>query len=262
MRLIVVGSADASNSAGRGHSCYWLEVGGPAPTSGRRRDLMIDCGGTALMGIKRLGRDPRDLAALLFTHLHGDHIGGFPFLLIDALFEGERSEPLHVVGPVGVEARLMDMARVAYGSLAERERPFALTFEELAPGEVTTVLERVEVRGFAADHMKPPEQPLCLRVTADGRAVAFSGDTRMCDGLRDAARGADLLVAECTHLRQPAGAHTTWEDWQQELPTIGAGRVLLTHLATPVRAAVPQLLQQAPPGVDLDFAEDGLELEV
>ncbi len=257
MHLTVVGSADASNSAGRGHSCYWLEPGGTAAP------LMVDFGATAVEGVKRLGKDLRALRTLAFTHLHGDHIGGFPYLLIDALFEGARTEPLHVIGPLGVEERLLTLTKVAYGRLAERERGFELTFEELLPGGATTRPGDVRIEGFPADHMSPPERPLCLRIGAGGRQVAFSGDTRMADGLREAARGVDLLVAECTHLAQPAGAHTTWEDWERELPTIGARRVLLTHLADPVRAAIPRLLTSAPAGSPpLEFAEDGLELEV
>ena len=84
----------------------------------------------------------------------------------------------------------------------------------------------------------------------------------MCDGLRDAARGVDLLVAECTGMRPPSGKHCTWADWTAELPTIGARRVLLTHLGAEVRQAIDRLLAEAPAGPELAFADDGLVLDV
>ena len=41
MRLTVLGSADAFTSAGRGHSCYWLDGAASRP-------VVVDFGGTAL----------------------------------------------------------------------------------------------------------------------------------------------------------------------------------------------------------------------
>jgi ribonuclease BN (tRNA processing enzyme) len=158
--------------------------------------------------------------------------------------------------------RLERLVRVSYGSLADREPGFPIAWGELAPGEGVDV-GGLLVQAFRADHVDPPEVPLCLRiVSADGRAVAFSGDTRICDGLKEAARGVDLLVAECTHFAPPAGGHSTWQEWRELLPRIGARRVLLTHLADEVRAKVPELRRAAPEGVEVEFAEDGMVLEV
>jgi ribonuclease BN (tRNA processing enzyme) len=225
---------------------------------------MVDFGGTALMALQRFGFDPRRLGTLCFTHLHGDHIGGFPYFYVDAFYSVHRpprTEPLTVVGPVGVRERLLAYVDVAYGSLTSKERPFDVHWHELEPGG-RLELDGFVVEGFPAAHMKPPEQPLCLRISAGGRAVAFSGDTQMCEGLHAAGDGADLLVAECTGVAPPSGKHCTWEDWRDALTTIQAERFLLTHLSDPVRARIPDLLAAAPPGVDLSFAEDGLALDV
>src|SRR5205085_6739140 len=106
---------------------------------------------------------------------------------------------------------------------------------ELPPGSEATIAG-LKVRGYAAAHMDPPDAPLCLRIAGtDGRTVAFSGDTEMCSGLFEAADGADLLIAECTAMRPPAGRHCTWEQWRVELGRIGAKRVMLSHLGKEVR---------------------------
>jgi ribonuclease BN (tRNA processing enzyme) len=251
MRLTVMGSGDASNGAGRGHSCYWLD----APGAG---SLMVDVGGSGLMAIRRFGRSPLELGGLVFTHLHGDHMGGFPFLFIDAVYGEVRREPLAILGPLGVEARLGEALEVAYRGLLDKPTPFSTSWGELLPGHEVEHLGW-RIAGFPAEHQDPPEQPLCLRVTApDGAAVAFSGDTKPCQGLVDAAAGVDLLVAECTHLAQPAGKHTTWEDWTAGglLERVSARKVLLTHLSTSVREAVPRLEADVA-DERVAFADDG-----
>lgn len=255
MQLTIVGSGNASNAAGRRHSCYWLEG---ALAGERAGALMVDFGGTALAGLKELGLDPRRLDLLCFTHLHGDHVGGYPFLVIDAMYDLRREAPLTVVGPLGVEERLEGLLRVCYPSLATKERPFELRYVELAPGE-SFAEQGVEVSGFPADHQDPPEQPLCLRVAgASGRSAAFSGDTRICAGLFAAAAGADLTVAECSALAPPCGAHSSWLEWQDAAQQLDCERLILTHLGEDVRAQVPALLSEGLTGVEeLAFAEDG-----
>jgi ribonuclease BN (tRNA processing enzyme) len=221
---------------------------------------MIDFGPTALRALLACNRCPTELRAIVFTHLHGDHIGGFPFLYIDGLFNRVRTEPMTIVGPIGTEARLFEFLRLAYGDIADRASPLNLSFTEIAPGEQTRVGGAL-VEGFEASHMDPPEQPLCLRLTGtDGGTIAFSGDTEPCPGLFDAADQVDLLVAECSAMEPPAGRHCTWQQWQLDLPKLTAKQVLLTHLGESMRAAIPGL--EAPDGVNLTFADDGMIIEL
>lgn len=262
-RLTVIGSGDAFCAGGRGHSCYLLETPGAPP-------LMVDLGGTALLGLRRAGRSPLELAAIAFTHLHGDHLGGWPFLVIDALYGPVRRQtPLVVSGPPGIEERLEALLQVTYGSAASKPRPFATRFSTLAPGDAAN-LAGYRVEAFAAEHVEPPEQATCLRVTTpDGAVVAFSGDTAPGPGLLQAAAGAALLVAECSGMRPPMGRHLTWEDWRTTLlPAVSCSMVLLSHLGADVREASHDVLDEAralraerrTPAVDL--AEDGMVLEV
>jgi len=260
MLLTVVGSSDAVNAGGRGNSCYLLE----SPGAG---SLMVDFGPTALLALRRLGVAPAALGGIVFTHLHGDHTGGFPLLCIETMFGAPQPPPskprLSVLGPPLTEATLHGVFRAAYSEL-ERELParVALDIDEFSPGEERD-FQGYRVRAFAADHMAPPHQALCLRVSdAAGKTIAFSGDTRICPGLLAAADGADLLVADCSRLAPPAGPHATWAEWRAILPTLRARSLLLTHLGADIRQAAPTLLDGLDLPLPVRVADDGLVIEV
>ena len=98
MRVTALGSADAFFSSGRGHTCWLVEDSAGA--------CAVDFGATALQSLKKLRFDPDRLQAVHFTHLHGDHIGGWPFLLVDAVYRSHRTAPLIASGPPGTRDRL------------------------------------------------------------------------------------------------------------------------------------------------------------
>lgn len=250
MSLRVVGSGDAFCGAGRGHACYWLHAPSVAP-------VMIDFGATALAGLGRVDLDPRALAGIAFTHLHGDHIAGWPFLWIDMLFQRVREAPLRVLGPLGIERRLRAQTRACYGDIADRTLPGGIVWEEIAPGETRTWCG-LAVTAFRALHMDHPETALMLRFeNPGGLAVGFSGDSAMTPVLREAAQGCALFVAECTALAPPVTGHCSWEEWRRELPGFPCRRVVLSHLGAAVRARREAILRDAPPGVELALADDG-----
>jgi ribonuclease BN (tRNA processing enzyme) len=256
MKLTFIGSADAFNSGGRGHSCYWLDGAADEP-------VIVDFGGTSLMKLRLEGLDPDALGAVVLTHLHGDHFGGLPFLQIHLTFVSQRTRPLVIVGPPGTRDRVNALIDLVYGPSIAEHAQFDIEFVEIGPGESAEVLgSRWEA--FYAVHLEPPDMALCLRMTAkDGTVIAFSGDTEPCDGLLDSARGSDLLVAECTGMRPPMGPHMTWAEWPGLLAKLETRRVALTHLGQDVREELPAILEKGGlPGAPLVLADDGLVLQI
>lgn len=66
-----LGSGDAFGSGGRFQTCFYVKC--------ERTRLLIDCGASSLIAMKRFGVDPGAVDLILVTHLHGDHFGGIPF---------------------------------------------------------------------------------------------------------------------------------------------------------------------------------------
>ena len=97
---------------------------------------MIDFGPTALMALRRYGVAPAQLGGVVFTHLHGDHTGGFPLLCIEAMFGGWPASRLQVLGPPLTDRSLREVFDAAYRELTpELPDRLELLIEEFAPGE-------------------------------------------------------------------------------------------------------------------------------
>ena len=101
-----------------------------------------------------------------------------------------------------------------------------------------------------------------------GRRVVISGDTRPCDGLREAARGADLLVHEATfshadHARARETGHSTALEAAELAKAAGAKRLVLTHISPRYSREAPELLAEARACFPAsEVARDGMEVEV
>ena len=76
-----VGCGDAFGSGGRFQACILLH--GPGDDRG---EVLLDCGASSLVALKQQRQDPSQIGLVLVSHLHGDHFGGVPFLVLDGQF--------------------------------------------------------------------------------------------------------------------------------------------------------------------------------
>ena len=252
--ITALGSGDAFSAAGRGHTCWLLED--------ELGLALVDAGGSVLAALHRAGVAPERIAAIHFTHLHGDHIAGWPFLLLDGLYRARRTARLEVTGPPGTRERLAALWAACYPDAARKPLPFAVDLVELAPGEEAQVAGR-KIVALAARHQAPPQVALSLRVEVPGRVLAFTGDTGPHQGLRALAAGAAALISECSELDGDGGdpalrKHLAWSDLRGILPTLGVRRVLLGHLGADARAAASAIQLEAKTlGLDRAVCDDG-----
>ena len=103
---------------------------------------------------------------MLLSHLHGDHFGGLPFLVLDGQF-AHRTRRLHVAGPTGVRQRVQAAMEVLFPGSTQVRRRFALHFDELADqqprqfepaGLVVVPYEVVHASGAATVNMETQEK--------------------------------------------------------------------------------------------------------
>ena len=152
MKVTIVGCADAWGSGGRFHTCFRLDAAG--------RSVLVDCGASALVGWHRLGFDVNDIDAVFLTHLHGDHFGGLPFLLLESQFEARRSRPLVIIGPPGARARIEALNEALFPGVASRGWRFDWRVEEVEPGfagEIAGLHLRISVPSRCG-------RPICISI--------------------------------------------------------------------------------------------------
>ncbi|MDQ3911185.1 MAG: MBL fold metallo-hydrolase [Actinomycetota bacterium] len=215
-----LGTGDAFGSGGRFQTCIYVRSEGT--------QLLIDCGASSLIAMKRFGVDPSLVDTILLTHLHGDHFGGLPFFIMDAQYVSGRRKPLVVAGPPGLGARIFEAMEVLYPGSSRTRREFALEIVELTD-KVATRIEPLVVTPYCVVH--PSGAPsYALRVACDGKVIAYSGDTAWTDTLVEAAHEADLFVCDCYFFEKGGWHHLDYRTLMNHRTELECRRLILTHM--------------------------------
>ena len=221
-KVTFVGSGDAFGSGGRLQACLLVEDG--------NWRCLLDWGASSLVGLKAAGIDPASIAAIIVSHLHGDHFGGLPFFLLDAQFNSRRTEPLFLLGHPDLESRLRATMELLFPGSQQALVKVDARFVELAPGRATRIGEAASVEVFDVKHFCG-SPPFALRLTTpSGKVIAYSGDTEWTDALIDAAHDADLFIAETYFYDKPVKWHLNYATLEAKLSRITARQVVGTHM--------------------------------
>lgn len=244
MKLRFVGCGDAFGSGGRFNTCFHV--------TGARTNILLDCGASSMIALKRLGIAPNDIEAILITHFHADHFGGIPFFMLDAQFFSKRTRPLTIAGPHGLEDWYKRVMETSFPGSSSTKTRFDLTLRELKP-ETSVEVGGVIATPYLVNHGNPGGPFFAYRIEAEGRSLAYTGDTEWTDSLIDAARGVDLFVAEAYFRSKKVQLHLDLETLESHLPQIAPKRLILTHMSDDMlgrRGEVPY-----------EAAEDGMTVE-
>jgi ribonuclease BN (tRNA processing enzyme) len=233
-----LGSGDAFGSGGRFQTCLFVD----APS----HRFLLDCGASSLVAIKKAGVLPSAIDTVLVTHLHGDHFGGIPFLILDAQFS-KRESPLTIAGPPGIQARTREAMEVLFPKSSETQQRFPLAFVELLAEDATRV-GPMRITAYPVVHFCGAP-PYALRVECDGRIIAYSGDTEWTDRLVEASAGADLFVCEAYFFEKRVKFHLDYQTLAAHQAALTSRRLVLTHMSGDMLARVPGGIEAAYDGM-------------
>jgi len=244
MRLQFLGSGDAFGSGGRFNTCFHVE-------RALHGNLLVDCGASSMIAIRKLQVEPNAISTVLVSHLHGDHFAGLPFFLLDAQLVSRRTAPLLLAGPPGFRDRLMILMEAMFAGSTQVQRKFELEIRELE------LHERVEMNGLAVTPylMKhySGAPSYALRIETEGKVLTYSGDTEWVEELIPAAREADLFICEAYFSDKVMKYHIDYMTLVDQLPRIGARRTIATHMSAALLGRSSE--------VALEAAYDGLVVE-
>lgn len=235
-----IGSGDAFGSGGRFQTCIMIRATGTEP-------LLIDCGASSLIAMKRAAVDPSTISTVLISHLHGDHFAGVPFLILDGQFS-HRTRPLIVAGPRGTRERVEAAMEVLFPGSTKIQRRFAVEFVELSQRKAVN-LGAATVTAFQVEHFSGAPS-LAVRVECQGKIITYSGDTQWTDALVEAADGVDLFVAEAYFFDKQIKFHLDYRTLKAHRPELRCKRLVLTHMA--------EDMFQHRAEVEVECADDGM----
>jgi len=164
--------------------------------------ILIDFGGGAFLRFGQAGARIEDLRAVLFTHLHIDHVVELP-ALIKAGYFAERSCKLEMIGPKGnqyfpgfkefIQLQFGEKGSYRYMSdiLTSQSASFSLKIYE---GAQKLHFKSFDLTAVEVQHGIVPS--LAYRIDIEGKSIVFSGDTAAKkETLTKLADNADLLIA-------------------------------------------------------------------
>jgi ribonuclease Z len=188
-----------------------LGTGSPPPVMNRfgpsilveagDKKFLFDAGRGALQRIAQIKVKWQDVDGVFFTHLHSDHVVGFPDAWLTGWLLEQRNRALEVWGPPGTE-NMVSHLRQAFEfdirfRISDEKTPAegaVINTHDISPG-FSHEQNGVKITAIKVDHA-PVEPAYGYRIDYDGRSVVLSGDTRISEDLIRAAEGVDLLVHE------------------------------------------------------------------
>ena len=219
--------------------------------------ILVDCGQgiiRELMGI----RDPRELDAIVIGHMHADHYIDLVSLRYLLPWEGVASAHVPVLLPPGGKARL-DALAVA---ISERPHFFDDAYSVLEYDPAHRIHIGDLTLGFIPGQHYVPAWG-CMVTGPDGSRIAISGDTGPSDSFVEAARGADLVVAEATladsATDDPRRGHLTAEEAIEMADRAGVTQVVLVHFRAELQERIDRLCAGRPGAM---AGRPGLSIEV
>jgi len=216
--VTVIGCGDAFFSGGNGATCFFVS----APPC----NVLIDCGATALTGLKKNGLSADDVDVVVLTHFHGDHFGGMPFFLLDCARQ-KRTKPLTIISPPGGKVKVFEAFSLFYPGSEHALEPLQIIYKEFS-GRDTVALQELRLESFPVVHT-PQTLPHGIRLTVAGVTIAYTGDTEWCENIPHILHEADLALCDCTFFEKQEKAHLNYGMLQQHLPELVCKRLLLVH---------------------------------
>jgi len=224
MELIILGSGVCVPNNGRYPAGYLLK--------GDNCLILLDSGSGTMRQIEKAGYDFMEINALIYSHTHPDHVGDLiPILQGIALqsdtFGPQRSHPLSIYGPRG----FLPLYHTLREIFLPDPEPYQVAVQELY--EETFQVGEFTLTSKPVVHSS---RLTCLgyRIEVQGKTIAYSGDSGMCETLVELCRGVDLAILDCSYPKgYPSGNHLGVVGCGKIAEQAGVKRVVLSHLYPP-----------------------------
>jgi ribonuclease BN (tRNA processing enzyme) len=254
--IIILGSASGDPSPERSSSSYLLRT--------RKRLYQFDAGEGCSAAMKRHKIEHDNIAAVIISHTHPDHISGI-FMEIQMMYLAGRKAPLPIYLPAEAKEQLEHFMQAAY--LFQEKMGFEISVRPIQPDpffrdENVTIYSRANshlenYRQYIEKGKYPNQlQSYSYVVRTEDKKMIYSGDIGSSDDYSDLLNDCDLLITE--------GMHLDIEKLFRDVASNGVKQLVLTHLTDKMYREPDKMTQLARKyGVsNLSFAKDGLRVTI
>lgn len=204
MKIHVLGCFGPYPAPGEATSGYLVEAAG--------KRILLDCGAGVAGKLMKI-ISPAQLDCAVFSHLHYDHMSDISVISYHFQLHGG---VLPVYLPPEEQSFRREILNVPMLKLIDEEDKFEI-------GDI--MVETMPV--------KHPVPCRAIRITAEGKCFAFTGDTNVCDGLANFCRDADVLLADSAFTDSAWGEskpHMSARHCAALAKEAGAKQLYLTHI--------------------------------
>ena len=252
--LTFLGTAPGYPTTNKNHTGLLLDTG--------RQKILIDAGEPSARTLIEIGVDPAVLDAIVVTHGHSDHTGGFPMVIQAAWIVGRQASL-----PIFLPAELIDPLRnwLSASYIGPDFLPFELRFHAWEHGPVHSVGD-CEITPTPTTHLQALVDrfgngrfhAFSLAVRHSDFGFVFSGDIGTpFDLAKPLKAGTDLLVCEIAHFEPQA--------LFDFLSSRKVSRLVLTHASAEIAAEIDTVLTVARKSLaqtEVLYAADRMRLEL
>jgi ribonuclease BN (tRNA processing enzyme) len=274
--LLVLGSG-GPRPFGRASTSYLVEVDGTPR-------ILLDAGPGAFLRLGELNTSLEQVDIVLLTHLHVDHTGDLPaMLLARSLTARTPAVGITVFGPAGASqfpntSRFLNLL-FEKGGAWEYEKTFGadetlhgvdLPIDLKLPQREIAQLNGIRISAIATHHGDCPS--VAYRIDYRDESIVFSGDMdpSALPNLVKLAKGCSLLLFHCVVLDPPNSPaqlyalHTPPKQIGEAARDAEAKQLLLSHIAPAIEDAIPSVLSSIKASYKgpVSFAHDKLAVSL
>lgn len=227
LELVFLGTGNAFSMANR----YWGSIL-------VNNTILLDASPIIVPHMKLLDKELTKIEYIFITHFHGDHYLGLPFLLLDFAYFESPSNPLTIIGPLGIESRVKQISDLCFSGLMKKlEGKVDLIFYEIStPGEH-------DISGldfYSYQMLHGDAQAFGYKFSKGGKTLSYTGDTDLCDEIYQLAEGSDILIIELSNPDKDVPGHMSLQKIKTLQNGIGKNvKIILNHIG-PITGGLDQ----------------------